>query len=168
MSVTYKFYVQMDGEIYGPYSAQGIRDLDLLDDILVTEESMNGQWLPAARFDFDDMVRKESGIPAYATSQFSSVVNTDGTVTNTGNWTTGNINQINSDPYFYDDNVEEETAGFGWCILAFFFPIVGWILYFCWRDNKPRKASKMNLWAWIGFSVGITFNIIVRILASSL
>ena len=59
MSEIYKFYVQMEGVTYGPYSAKAIKELDLLDDILVTEESMNGQWLPASKFDFDDMIRKE-------------------------------------------------------------------------------------------------------------
>ena len=57
--MVYKFYVQMDGEIFGPYSAREIVDLQLMDDILVTEESMNNEWLPAGRFDFDDMARNE-------------------------------------------------------------------------------------------------------------
>lgn len=65
----YKFYVKMDGETYGPYSAKEVRDLQLMDDILVTEESMN-EWLPAGRFDFDDMVIKELG----------ALVNEDGTI----------------------------------------------------------------------------------------
>ena len=46
----------MDGETYGPYSAKEIKELPLLDDTLVTEESMNGRWLQACEFDFDDMV----------------------------------------------------------------------------------------------------------------
>lgn len=54
----YKFYVKMDGETYGPYSAKEVRDLQLMDDILVTEESMN-EWLPAGRFDFNDIAKKE-------------------------------------------------------------------------------------------------------------
>ena len=49
----------MDGEIFGPYSAKEVRDLQLMDDILVTEESMS-EWLPAGRFDFDDMVKKDA------------------------------------------------------------------------------------------------------------
>lgn len=65
MSETYKFYIEMDGQVFGPYTARQTRELDLPDDILVTEESMNGQWFPACQFDFDDMIRKESvsGIP---------------------------------------------------------------------------------------------------------
>lgn len=57
----YKFYIRMDGETYGPYSAKEIKELQLMDDILVTEESMS-EWLPAGRFDFDDMVNKELGV----------------------------------------------------------------------------------------------------------
>lgn len=78
----YKFYVQMDGETYGPYSAKEIKNLQLIDDILVTEESMNGEWLPAGRFDFDDMVTKELSVfvhedgtydlPSYNTHSSSS------------------------------------------------------------------------------------------------
>ena len=66
----YKFYVQMDGETYGPYSAKEIKELPLLDDTLVTEESMNGRWLQACEFDFDDIVKKE----------FASRINDDGTI----------------------------------------------------------------------------------------
>ena len=48
----------MDGDTFGPYTAKQIQELQLMDDILVTEESMN-EWLPAGRFDFNDMVKKE-------------------------------------------------------------------------------------------------------------
>lgn len=60
---TYKFYVQMDGATFGPYSARAIRDLGLQSNALVTEESMNGQWMSATKFDFDYMVCKEEGAP---------------------------------------------------------------------------------------------------------
>ena len=66
----YKFYVKMDGETFGPYSAKEVRDLQLMDDILVTEESMNGDWLPAREFDFEDMARKE----------LETLINDDGTI----------------------------------------------------------------------------------------
>ena len=60
---TYKFYVQMNGATFGPYSARAIRDLELQSNALVTEESMNGQWMPATKFDFDYMICKEEGAP---------------------------------------------------------------------------------------------------------
>lgn len=67
----YKFYVKMDGETYGPYSAKEMLDLGLLEDTLVTEESLNGQWYPASKMDFQDMYMKEASIN----------INEDGTIT---------------------------------------------------------------------------------------
>lgn len=42
-------------------------------------------------------------------------------------------------------------------ILSFLIPIVGWILYFVYRDDQPNKAAACSKWAWIsvGISVGI-------------
>lgn len=48
----------------------------------------------------------------------------------------------------------------GWGFLAFFFPIVGFILYFCWRARTPRRASSIATWAWIGFGVTVFLNFI--------
>ncbi len=66
----YKFYVKMDETTFGPYSAKEILGLGLLDDTLVTEESLNGEWYPARRFDFQDMYLKES----------RTVINEDGSI----------------------------------------------------------------------------------------
>lgn len=160
MSETYKFYVQMDGETYGPYSASAVRDLDLLDDILVTEESMNGQWLPASKFDFDDMVRKEidaipvSGhqSPVPIVNPVIGVVNQDGSVTNPNGWQPQH--PINNNSINRTDS-EDSSSPIGWCILSFIIPLVGWILYFNWRRTKPDKASAVCTWAWIGFVVNL-------------
>ncbi len=51
----------MEGQSYGPYTVKELMELPLLDDTLLTEESMNGEWLPARRFDFEDMLNKENG-----------------------------------------------------------------------------------------------------------
>ena len=67
--MTYKFYVQMEGQSYGPYTVKELMELPLLDETLLTEESMNGEWLPARRFDFEDMLKKENGT---ASTSFSS------------------------------------------------------------------------------------------------
>jgi len=53
----YKFYVQMDGQEFGPYSLEEIKELPLLDDTLVTESRLNGEWRPACEFDFEDLSR---------------------------------------------------------------------------------------------------------------
>ena len=49
----------MDGETFGPYSVRELMGLGLLDDTLITEESMNGEWHQASEFDFEDLLRKE-------------------------------------------------------------------------------------------------------------
>lgn len=66
----YKFYIKLDGDTFGPYSAKEMLNLDLLPDTMVTEESLNGTWYPASRMDFQDMYLKESG----------TVINEDGTI----------------------------------------------------------------------------------------
>jgi hypothetical protein len=82
----YKFYIKVEEATYGPYSAREVRDLQLMDDILVTEESIS-EWLPAGRFDFDDMARKE----------LETLVNEDGT--------------INKVPVFKDPKTDREKGG---------------------------------------------------------
>lgn len=46
----------------------------------------------------------------------------------------------------YDDNIP-----FGWGLLAFLSPLAGWIMYFVWKDDRPRRASQANVIAWISF-----------------
>ncbi len=110
----YKFYVQMDGQTFGPYTAREVRDLELLPDILVTEESMEGEWLPASEFDFEDMVYKESG---------KYIINPDGSITKIT--TPSRVSESRPIPsYPSDGNTSEESRHpdvSGWNWGAFFF-----------------------------------------------
>lgn len=176
MGISYKFYVQMEGKTYGPYTAREVKNLNLLDEVLVTEESMNGQWLPACRFDFDDMVRKEQGIapatPASAATPPDPVVptpnpakpvlNPDGTISRPAGWQpqVPPTPQPQPSPFVNNNNPNDTSSPIGWCILAFLFPIVGWILYFVWRGEKPKKAGAVCTWAWIGFAANILITIL--------
>ena len=51
----YEFYVKMDGQLYGPYNLDEVKELPLLDDTLVTESRLEGEWHPACEFDFNDL-----------------------------------------------------------------------------------------------------------------
>lgn len=53
--------------------------------------------------------------------------------------------------------VREESIGAGWGIVAFLFPIIGFILYFVWKDTEHHKAKQASNIAWI--SIGISFAI---------
>lgn len=60
--------------------------------------------------------------------------------------------QNNSPQYVY---VTDESIGVGYGILAFLIPIAGWIMYFIWKDDSPKKASQANTIAWISFAINI-------------
>ena len=131
----YKFYVQMDGETYGPYSAREVRDLQLMDDILVTEESMN-EWLPACRFDFDDMVRKELG----------SYINEDGTINRPE--FVAPVTEPETIDSGHTSDVPEAIKGWNWG--AFFF---NWLWGICNGIYWPLILIVLNFipyvgWAW--------------------
>lgn len=46
-----------------------------------------------------------------------------------------------------------DTGRFAWAVLGFFFPVVGLVLYFVMRKNKPRTAKKTLIGAIVGFAV---------------
>ena len=128
--MSYKFFVQMDGETFGPYTAKEILGLDLLDDILVTEESMDGQWLPAKCFDFYDMYLKESG----------TVVNEDGSISR------GPIIPPRPDPRTASYTpTHEELSKWNWG--AFIF---GWLWAICNGIYWPLFLIILNFIPYIG------------------
>lgn len=54
----------------------------------------------------------------------------------------------------------KDELGVGWGILAFLIPIAGWIMYFCWKDQTPHRASQAAILAWISFGIGFFLNIL--------
>ncbi len=147
LNMEYKFYVKMDGETYGPYSAKEVRDLQLMDDILVTEESMN-EWLPAGRFDFDDMVKKELGV----------TVNEDGTI-NRPRYDTPMTPPVTPvtpqqpQPHYastYSGGVPNEIKGWNWG--AFFF---NWIWGACNGVYWPLVLIVVNFIPYVGVLISL-------------
>lgn len=49
----------------------------------------------------------------------------------------------------------QEKGNIGWGILGFFIPIVGWILYFVWKNTKPGNAKMAGIGGLIGFGVNL-------------
>lgn len=54
----YKFYIRMDDDVFGPYSAKGMMELELLPDIMVTEASID-TWKAAENFDFNALAKAQ-------------------------------------------------------------------------------------------------------------
>lgn len=135
MAVSYKFYVQMDGDTFGPYSAKEVLGLGLLDDTLVTEESMGGQWLPASKFDFYDMYLKESG----------TVVNEDGSISRAGSTSSQSNSTTSSSSRNSYTPSEQELSKWNWG--AFMF---NWIWAICHGIYWPLLIILVNFIPYVG------------------
>lgn len=62
----------------------------------------------------------------------------------------------------------KDEASAGLKVLSFFFPYVGWILYFVFHNEAPAKAKACSKWAWIGVAVSIVLTILLVIIAVAL
>lgn len=61
---------------------------------------------------------------------------------------------------------EEESIGIGWGIVSFLFPIVGFILYFVWKDTEHNKAKQASSIAWISIAISFVIGFIGGLLAN--
>ena len=52
-----------------------------------------------------------------------------------------------------------DSGSIGWGVLGAFFPLVGIILFFVWKNNKP-KTAKVSL---IGAVIGVVISLIINI-----
>lgn len=52
--------------------------------------------------------------------------------------------------------------GIGLGILSFFVPIVGWVLWGVWKEQRPKAAHTAAKIAWIGFAINIIFHFILQ------
>ncbi len=55
---------------------------------------------------------------------------------------------------------KEESIGAGWGILSFLFPIIGFILYFVWKDTSNYKAKQAANIAWISIAISFVIGFI--------
>lgn len=60
---------------------------------------------------------------------------------------------------------QRDTGSVGWGILGFFFPLVGLILYLCWRVNAPRSANSAGAGALIAIVLELVLALVYAVLA---
>lgn len=62
----------------------------------------------------------------------------------------------------YGNGGDSSAAGAstGIKIVSFLFPIIGWILYFIYKDEQSVKAGECAKFAWIGFGVAFVLGFI--------
>lgn len=56
---------------------------------------------------------------------------------------------------------KEDKLGAGWAILAFLIPLAGWIMYFVWKEETPRRASSAGLIGTISFAINVISILII-------
>lgn len=56
--------------------------------------------------------------------------------------------------------IQKESIGAGWGILSFIFPIIGFILYFVWKDTANYKAKQAANIAWISIAISFVIGFI--------
>ena len=80
---------------------------------------------------------------------------------------TGNIIKQTDNQYIddYDEDDMDIIDKLGWGMFGFFFPLIGLILYFSWRRNRPIKSKSILIGSLIKLGVGLIIFIIVLIYA---
>lgn len=58
------------------------------------------------------------------------------------------------------NQTQADSGSFGWAVLGFFIPLVGLILFLCWKSTKPNSAKKAGIGALVGFCVNVVLTII--------
>lgn len=58
---------------------------------------------------------------------------------------------------------KNDSAGFGWGVLGFFFPLVGLILYLLWKGDVPKRAKSAGIGALVGAIIGFLVTVIVLV-----
>lgn len=74
-------------------------------------------------------------------------------------------NMSGQQPYYHPYSQQEDRPSAGFNALAFFFPLVGLILFLIWKDQKPLCAHAIGKWALIGVITGIVLTILFIVLS---
>lgn len=51
-----------------------------------------------------------------------------------------------------------------WGVLGFFLPIIGWILYFVFKNEYPKRAHRCAVSAWWGFGISFGISFVIGII----
>ena len=66
----------------------------------------------------------------------------------------------NNTQQYYRTQTSQDESNTGLNILSFLFPWAGWILYFVYKPESPKKAKGCLKWAWLGVACGVILTIL--------
>ena len=72
---------------------------------------------------------------------------------------------IQGTPVFSNLSSQAEESTAGWLLLGLFFPLVGFILWLVWKDDKPARFKAAGKGALIGVIVSVAITLITWIVA---
>lgn len=53
------------------------------------------------------------------------------------------------------ESYNDDSLGIGWGLLAFFIPLAGWIMYFVWKDETPKRANTAGIIGIVSFIINL-------------
>lgn len=72
---------------------------------------------------------------------------------------------IQGTPVVSNPSSQAEESTVGWLLLGFFLPLVGFIIWLVWRNDKPARSKAAGKGALIGMIVSVAVGIITGIVA---
>ena len=64
-----------------------------------------------------------------------------------------------------EESNKKDRPSFGLALLSFAFPLVGWIMYFIFKSDKPKMAKQALNSAWLGVFCSIFLCILAMIIS---
>lgn len=65
----------------------------------------------------------------------------------------------------YEKSGSYDSGSAGWFILGFFFPLVGFILWLVWMNDKPKSAKMAGLGALTPIILAVVLVVLIFVLA---
>ena len=87
---------------------------------------------------------------------------------NNNTYSSGNSNNNNyrTQPRRTSSSYSADSGGAGWGLLGFCVPLVGIILYFVWRDERPYTAKACLNGALISIGLSIFLNVVTACMSA--
>jgi uncharacterized membrane protein YvbJ len=66
-------------------------------------------------------------------------------------------------PYYTQPmaNKPQDKPSMAFDVLAFFFPLIGLILYLAWLSKYPIRAKEVGMWALVGEAVNVALTLLI-------
>jgi len=151
------YYLMLEGNVYGPYTLPQMKSLQLFADTPIhlsvwpTDKWVYASDLPELRECISNM--QTSVAAPGSTSRVTNVIQVvqpPQSQHNNNSYSDSGTVPPNAQNYPPSNPEVVDNGGFGWGLLGCCIPIAGLILYFVWKDTKPKTAHALCIGTIIG------------------